>query len=915
MTDDSSPPGNGIRQRLASIFAADVVGYSRLMAADERSTLTDLDASRSVFRRAVESHGGHVIDMAGDSILAVFDTASGAVHAALVAQSDIAERNSGVAEERQMLYRIGIHLGDILEKADGSIYGDGVNIAARLENLAPAGGVTVSREIQATVANHSPAMFHDQGDYEVKNIARPVRVFLVSTEGGPEHLGEAGIGSRLAAKGNIPVPTTNLIGRKDDLEFVSSTLEAGRLVTLFGMGGMGKTRLSIALARRVSAHYPDGTWFIDLAAVSDPAAVAPAVSGVFGVTQQSGKTVEESLVGALAGRRLLLVMDNCEHVIEPAAKLTDQILKACSQIKVIATSREVLSIAGEQVFPVSPLGVDGEAPPAVELFVDRARAVKQNFDESKHKEEISSICAELDGIPLAIELAAARVRSLSPRQIHEHLSDRFRLLTRGSKAVRERHQTLRQAVQWSYDLLSGDECVVLERASAFAGGFTLQAAESVCIEGNLTSLDVVDILDSLVRKSLLFVDEIDDAVRFGMLETIRSFSSEKLSEDEEREASVRRMHASFYADESDDNFVVWRSPQERAAYQWLDLEINNLRNALRWSIRSKFIDAAARIASNVGDMGRFRLLEEAASWAEDVVDLARDASHPRLAVLLTWCASSAWAFSRFDDAKRFGEEAIALLDREGYDPFVWAYGDLAFVAMFTGDLDAALALLKKGAEHPADAHDRFMSAFRLYIMATGGRTEEAMPLVDDIIAKVDAAAVPFSIAVAYGGKGAAIEAWRPDEALQAYEHSVEVAGKCGAKLMETFVAPRIAALHARSGDPLVALRGFERMLISFGDATDILSVSAWRASLVVLFSKLGQHTAAATLYGSFEGLCDASNVVPKLPDAVESVQKALGTRVFTSAKNRGAEMSLREASNYAFVQIKLGLANLGETGT
>jgi hypothetical protein len=209
-----------------------------------------------------------------------------------------------------------------------------------------------------------------------------------------------------------------------------------------------------------------------------------------------------------------------------------------------------------------------------------------------------------------------------------------------------------------------------------------------------------------------------------------------------------------------------------------------------------------------------------------------------------------------------------------------------------------------------------MLAFLLYIMATGGRTEEAMQMADGIVDKVDAAAVPFSIAVAYGGKGAAIEALRPDEALAAYEHSIDVAQQCGARLMESFVSPRIAALHARSGDPLVALRGFERMLVSFGDATDILSVSAWRASLVVLFAKLGQYTAAATLYGTFQDQIDASGVVPELPDAVEQVRKTLGTRIFSSAKKSGAAMSLREASNYAFVQIGLGLANLGEdTGT
>jgi predicted ATPase/class 3 adenylate cyclase len=912
MSNNSNGPDGSVKQRLAAIFAADVVAYSRLMADDQRETLADLDASRQLFRQAIESHGGHIVDMAGDSILAAFDTASGAVYAALAAQSGIAVRTADVAEERKMLYRIGIHLGEILEKEDGSIYGDGVNVAARLEGLAPSGGVTVSKEIQSTVANNCSASFHDQGEFEVKNIAQPVRVFLVAEDDGPASVMLAGNNARLAAKGNVPIPNTTLIGREDELQQVKSILDSHRLVTLFGMGGMGKTRLSLELASQTGAEYPDGTWFIDLAAVTESEAIAPAVAGVFGVTQQAGKSVVESLVEALAGRRLLLVMDNCEHVHEPAAKLSDAILKACSQIKIIATSREALSIAGEQVFPLSPLDVDSDSCSAVELFVERALAVSPKFSPDKHVEDVRQICADLDGIPLAIELAAARVRSLSPKQINERLAARFRLLTGGSTAVRERHQTLRQAVQWSYDLLTEDECTVLNRASVFAGGFSLAAAEAVCAEGDISDFDVCDILDSLVAKSLLTVEQSDDAVRYGILETIRTFGAEQLAESEDRQQAVFLAHGRLYASESDDNFVLWRSPRELEAYEWLDLEINNLRKALRWSIRNNEVDVAARIASNVGDMGRFRLLEEAANWAEDVVDMAREARHPRLAVLLTWCASSAWAYARFDDAKRFGDEAVALLGQDEFDPFVWAYGDLAFVSMFKGDLDGAIKLLQTGANSPVDEHDRFMMAFLLYIMGTGGRTEEAMQVSDEYIEKVDAAGVPFSIAVAYGGKGAAIEAWRPDEALAAYEHSIEVARECGAKLMESFVGPRIAALHARGGDPLVALHGFERMLIAFGDATDILSVSAWRASLVVLFTKLGQFTAAATLYGTFEDKMDASGVVPMLPEAVETVQKKLGTKIYTAAKQSGAAMPLREASNYAFVQIRLGLANLAD---
>jgi tetratricopeptide (TPR) repeat protein len=357
-------------------------------------------------------------------------------------------------------------------------------------------------------------------------------------------------------------------------------------------------------------------------------------------------------------------------------------------------------------------------------------------------------------------------------------------------------------------------------------------------------------------------------------------------------------------------FEIWRSPRELEAYEWLDLEINNLRVAFRWAMDNQEVDVAARIASDVGDVGRFRLREEAAFWAEEIVDQAREVQHPRLAVLLTWCASSAWAFSRFDDAQRFGDEALALRDDPDYDPFIWAYGDLAFVALFQGDIDRALELIKAGGEHPTDRVDRFMLAFHLYLLATTGRTEQALAIADDVVQKAASAGVPMSIAVAYGGKGAALEPTDPTAALAFYERSVDVSRESGNRFMEALIAPRIAALHARSGEPRAALQGFERMLASFGEATDIASVSAWRAALVVLLAKLGHFEAAATLHGTFAALIDAKGVFREHPEAVEQVREALGDDAFSEATARGAAMSLREASNYAVEQVQRGLKTL-----
>lgn len=899
-----------LKSRWATILAVDVVGYTRLMSDDPKDTVETLDVVRAIVREATENNGGYVVDYAGDSMLATFDTALGAIYAATASQQIINERADAAPDNRKMILRMGIHNGEILEKSDATIYGDGVNIAARLESLAPPGAVTVSEEVRQACGEKPPFSFFDQGQFDVKNVSRPVHVHLIEQAGGAKALEQKQRIARVVTKGNLPQRASELIGREAELDELKGHLQTSRLVTLFGMGGLGKTSIAVEAGRLVSSQYPDGVWFADLAAVSDESAVALAIAGVFGVTQQADKTMLDSLCEALAGRQFLLILDNCEHVIKSAATLADALLTNCPKVSLIATSREQLSIRGEQIMYLKPLQTGGASSAAEELFVLRAQAVSPAFDAADHAAEIRSLCTQLDGIPLAIELAAARVKSMTPKQIQDRLNQRFRLLTGGSRAEsHERHQTLRNAVQWSYDLLDKTEETVLNRTTVFSGGFTLEAAETVCEGDDVDLFEIIDALDSLVSKSLLTVTQSDGGMRYGVLETIRAFGSEKLSDGDD-EAAVREKHAQFYADQSDANFKLWRSPKQSVAHAWLDLEINNLRDAFHWAKDHGAVDPAARIASSVGDLARFRLREEAANWAEEIVDQARTAQHPRLIVLLTWSASTAWAFGRFDDAKRFGEEAISLLDNDALEPFVWAYGDLAFVSIFGGDVDNAIDLLAKGAAHPADEVDRFIIAFHLFIMATAGHADKAKLIADDVIAKVDAVGVPMSMAIAHGARGAAIEADDPEGALKEYEFAIEVANTSGARFMETLIAPRLAAVHMHSGDPEVALQGFERMLTAYGDVTDMASVSAMRSNLVILFARNRQFNAGATLHGSLVGKVDQSSLADQYKDAMAQIRDGLGTRAFSDATENGAKMSLREATNYATSQVRFGLESL-----
>ena len=381
---------------------------------------------------------------------------------------------------------------------------------------------------------------------------------------------------------------------------------------------------------------------------------------------------------------------------------------------------------------MAPLGFgEGIRSPAVELFVERARAVVPDFSIGGHGDDVSGICQRLDGIPLAIELAAARIRSMSPAQIRARLADRFRLLTGGPRHGLERHQTLHQAVQWSFDLLTPAERAVLSRCAVFAGGFSLEAAEHVCAGTEAGEADILDLLDGLVRKSLVQVDHSSPLARYSLLETFRQFGEEQLKAMCESEAA-RDRHAQYFAADSLVNFDVWRSPRQIEAYRWLDREMGNLRAAFRWAVDRGDIETAGNLASSLGDMGIFQLRDEVRFWAIEIVDAARSIRHRRLPMILTWVASVEWySMLRLDASMTHTREALELSEHPDFDSFVWAHADQAFIAALQGKFDLCVERAHAGANHPVDAQqDRLCTALRCYFLALAGQHDLAMQMVD-----------------------------------------------------------------------------------------------------------------------------------------------------------------------------------------
>ena len=483
-----------------------------------------------VVRTAITQHRGQVVKTTGDGFHAVFADATDAAHAAILAQLDLSDASWDTTGPLRV--RMGIHTGPA-EQRDGDYYGTALNRAARLMSAAHGGQVVVSLVTGELIRDRLPTDVEltDLGEHTLRDVGRSERVFQLSHARLRRDFPE--LTSVEVVQGNLPTQATSFVGRDDDLARVESLLEASHLVTLIGVGGVGKTRLALQVASEVADRFAEGSWFVDLAAVPDDESVPLALATALGMPRSTGGVLAETVVQYIGAKSLLLVLDNCEHVVDAVGELAERLVHGCPNARLLATSREALAVNGERLWPVRPLGLpaddrDAVTSAPVQLFLDRVRALRPDFQlDQPGTEAVVDICRRLDGLPLAIELAAARARSLTPKDIAQRLDQRFSLLSGGKRRGVARHETLRAAVDWSYELLDDEERTVLTLVSVFAGGFTLEAAEAVADEATRSDL-VVDTLDKLVDKSLLTVDGGRVTTRYRLLETIRQYALEKL---------------------------------------------------------------------------------------------------------------------------------------------------------------------------------------------------------------------------------------------------------------------------------------------------------------------------------------------------------------------------------------------------
>jgi predicted ATPase/class 3 adenylate cyclase len=623
-----------------------------------------------LLRTAIERHGGQVFKTMGDQFCAAFSRASDAIAASAEAQ-----RALTTADWRAvggLTVRMALHSGESDER-DRDYFGPVVNRVARLLAAVHGGQVVVSSVTEHFLRGGMPAdtKLRDLGEHRLKDLIEPERVWQLVAPGLPDTFPP--LQSLGSLPNNLPRQVTPLIGGDDMLAEIEPLVIEHPLVTLTGTGGIGKTRLALQAGADLLDGSADGVWFVELAPLSAGASVARAVASTIGLREQPNRTMLEVLVQYLRSRRLLLILDNCEHVIEEAAHTVDAILRAAPQVRVMTTSREPLRIAAENVYRVPSLAVPpcnaliaGEALKydSIALFAERATASDADFKLTDEAAPIvAEICRRLDGIALAIELAAARVKVMGPRELAQRLDDRFRVLTRGSRTALPRQQTMRALIDWSHDLLSQQEQRLFRRLAIFVGGWQLSAAELVCgDDGTLETPDVPDLLTSLVEKSLVVADVGHASTRYRFLESTRAFALERLEQSGEREAQARR-HVAWAADLGTRLAESWRSSQQRHTES--ALEIENMRAAINWAFAHDEVVLATRILC--GFTNRYRLLvgeAEVRSHLKSALARLNPDEQPEL-------ASRAWeALSYVTEGKRSieaGQRAVELARQSG-DP-------------------------------------------------------------------------------------------------------------------------------------------------------------------------------------------------------------------------------------------------------
>jgi len=904
----------------------DIEGSTKLWEQHPEAMREALARHDVLLRQAIEQHHGHVVKGTGDGLHAVFSRASDALSACLKAQ--LAFQQEEQQEAASIRVRMALHTGAAQER-DGDYFGSCVNRAARLMSIGHGGQVLLSEVTQGLVKDNLPqgASLKELGWHRLKDLQEAEQVFQLLHPGLPAEF--PALTSLNSLPNNLPRQLTSFIGREKELKDVKQLLTSSPLVTLAGTGGSGKTRLALQVAAEVLEDYPQGVWLVELAALSDPSLVEQTVATSLGLREAPGQPLMQTLLDYIQPRTLLLVLDNCEHLIQPCATLAETLLQACPHLSLLATSREALKVTGEQVYRVpSLLAPDPAHLPQEEkglavivseyeaphLFVERASLQKPEFTlTSKNAPVVASVCYRLDGIPLAIELAAARVNALSVEEINARLEHRFRLLRGSSRTALPRQQTLQATLDWSYDLLTEQERLLLGRLSVFAGGWRLEAAEAVCSDEQIKDFEVLDLLTSLVDKSLVIAEEWEGKSRYRLLETIREYGGQRLQERQEQDR-WRDRHLQFFlslAEEAEPNLA------ESEQAEWLEKlqeEHENLRAGLKWCQQDKVRqEAGLRLAGALRQFWDIRgYLSEGREHLQLLLSqVATSRKTPARNKALNAAGILAWRQGDYAAAQALHEESLAI-KRELGDKFglTLSLNNLGNVTWRQGDYAAAYVFHKENLELSRELGDKRGVGASLnnlgMVVKAQGDCIMARALYEESLAIFRQLGDWQAISASLNNLG--IVAWSQGDYIMAralYEESLAICRQLGDKQGQANSLNNLGNVACSQGDYVAAYVFHKESLAIRRELGDKWGIAGSLEGIAEVAANQRQSERAAELWGAAETLRQAIDAPLQMDEKEEYDRKVAEARTshgepaFSAAWEAGRAMTLEQAIEYA----------------
>jgi predicted ATPase/class 3 adenylate cyclase len=876
------------------------------------------DLLRAVFREA----GGVEVSTAGDAFFVVFPVAARAVAAAVAAQRAIAAH--AWPEDARVRVRMGLHTGEAVLSGDTYV-GLDVHRAARICAAGHGGQILVSEATAALAVHDLPdgLALVDLGPHRLKDLQRPERLFQATHRDLPSAFPP--LRSLDVAPNNLPVPITSFVGRETELAEVKRLLASARLLTLRGPGGAGKTRLAVATATDLLGHFPDGVWLVDLAPIREPDLVAQTVAGVLGV-REPGRSPQDVLTEVLRARTALLVLDNCEHQLAACADLCALLLRVAPGLRIVATSREPLGVAGERLFTVPPLpvpdpqAVDADAvarSPAARLFVERASLYQPGFAlTAENARAVGEISRRLDGIPLALELAAARTRVLSVQEIAARLEDRFRLLTGGPRGGLPHHQTLEAAIEWSYDLLAEDERRLFRHLSVFAGGFTLETAEGVCRATGAAPPDMLDLLARLIDKSLVMVEPGDGRqTRYRMLETLRQFAMPRLVASGEAEA-VRRAHRAFFLHLAEDAELRLQGPEQKLWLDRLEADHDNFRAALEWSRVDPDVETGVRLAGALWWFWEVRgYWTEGWRWMNELLPRAEAATPAARVKLLNAAAGLALRLEDFERVASLASEALAL-SRDVHDRRTEAscLVILGIHACRTENYGKAEVLGGEGLTLATQLGDDVSTAWARatlgFVARAKGEAEKAQALLEESLRQLTALGHTWAIAIVSINLGQlARDRGDLPGAVAFFEEALVRLRQIGDRSYIAYAELNLGIALSAMGDHRRAAELYQDCLALRRDLGEKRGIVTCLAALGCAATALGAYDRAATLFGAFEAQREAIGApVPALfrgeyDRQRQRTREALGEAAFERASAHGRALSMDATIAYALEAV------------